>query len=381
MANFEFRLDLPATSLEGNLHIGRQFHDMVGPDYIEGVDRALRFMPKQVLPVYNAGGRNYYIPLLDPIGPYDALQVAGGGNFDLGITSNEGVEDSIVSPEVYEQARIIVPPSEDSGLFTSYTMYYENGEYITKANINPIGSYTARSAARKITQTSEAFELLPAQKAGVITPKYVGKFEYEIADQFGEPQTAILMMVPSLGRRFDSTLLLPLRVLLEGNAPPLGKEFADELEPFYKGSIVPRLFSIGQGIAAVHRAGLSHHQLTPGNVDTLHLSENAQVPYITDWDTTTIPVDDDRLKAETLDVVLAIQSASTILTRLVRLEAISPDAAAGFALATALSLFQGYSTGKHSLPIEDISAEDAVNIAAGNYTTQKCVDLVESWLI
>lgn len=380
MATVEFRLDLPPTPLDGDLHVNRQFRDLLGLEFIDGVHNALRYARQQKLPVYNAQGRNYYIPLPRSIGPYDALQVAGGGNFDLGITSNGGVEDSIVSPDADEESRIVVPPSENSGLFTGYTMYYENGELIEKTNINPVGSYTARSASRKIEQTQAAFGLLAAKSAGVITPKYVGKFEYEIADQFGESQTAILMLVPSLGRRFDSKLLLPLNALRAGQAPAPGAEFAADLKPYYGATILPRLVSIGRGIAVTHETGLTHHQLTPGNVDALVAPDNTLVPYLTDWDTMTVPADTDRARARALDMVLALKAASTGLTRLVRLEAIDGKEAASLVLATTLSLLEGYYEGRGGLYAKHIKPEDAVNVASHSYGPERSLDLIESWL-
>lgn len=381
MANIEFSLNLPDAPLEGDLHIDRQSRDLLGSEFIEGVHSALRYSQEQVLPVYNAQGRNYYIPLPSPIGPYDALQIAGGGNFDLGITSNGDVEDSIVTPpETSEKSRVIVPPSEKSGLFTGHTVYYENGELVEKTNINPVGSYTARSASRKIEQTQTAFGLLAAKSEGVITPKYIGKFEYEIVDQFGEAQTAILMLVPSLGRRFDSKLLLPLNALRAGQAPAPGAEFTEELHPYYGATILPRLVSIGWGVAITHEAGLNHHQLTPGNVDALAAPDKTLVPYFTDWDTMTVPSDEDRARAQALDMVVALKTASTGLTRLVQLEAIDRKAAANLVLATTLSLLEGYYEGRGGLYAKYIKPEDAVNIATHSYGPERSLDLVESWL-
>lgn len=292
MANLEFQLDVPASPLEGDLYLGKEAANMLGPEFVEGLYKALRYDVDQPLSVYNAAGRNYYIPLTEAIGPYDALQVAGGGNFDLGITSNHNVEDSIVAPETPEGPLLIAPPSANSGLFTSYTAYYEGGEVIERQNINPVGSYTAESAARKIEQTRAAFGMLTAAKAGVITPMYAGRFEYGVPDQSGDPQTAILMLVPSMGLRFDSKLLLPLNALRRGEAPE-GDEFTEQLKPYHDAVIAPRFVSIGRGMGITHEAGLNHNQLTPGNADAL-ASHGVLVPYITDWDTTTTPNDADK---------------------------------------------------------------------------------------
>jgi hypothetical protein len=331
------------------------------------------------LPVYNAGGRNYYIPLPDEVGPYDALQVAGGGNFDLGITSNAGVEDNIVYPEADEEARVISPPSETAGLFTGYTCFYEDGKLVEKPNVNPVGSYTAESANRKIEQTQAAFGLLAASGAGVITPMYAGKFEYDVTDQFGEPQTAILMLVPSMGRRFDSKLLLPLNALRMGKAPEPGAQFAKELKPYHQAVILPRLFSIGWGIAAIHQEGLIHHQLTPGNTDALK-SDNVLVPYVTDWDTMTVPNDADRPRSQAVDIAVALQAASTGLKRLLRLEVIDEKTVADLILETSLNLLNGYFEGKGGLYAKHVNIKDAINVATGHYDTEKSLDAIEPWL-
>jgi hypothetical protein len=377
MANIEFHLDLPPTPLEGDLDIDRESRDLLGDDFVEGVHRALRYSQEQILPVYNAQGRNYYIPLPSSVGPYDALQISGGGNFDLGITSNGGVEDCIISPEGGEASRAIVPPSENPNLFTGSTLCYENGEYVERVNHNPIGSYTSRSANWKIEQTQVAFGLLAAKGAGVITPKYVGKFEYEVADQFDEPQTAILMLVPSLGRRFDSKLLLPLNALRAGKAPTIGAQFAEELQPYYKAIILPRLQSIGRGLGIIHKIGLNHYQPTPGNTDALNAANNGLVPYITDWDDMTVPSSADRPRAQALDMAVAIQTSSAALTNLVRLEAIDKEAAADLALATTVSLLEGHRT---DMPIKRTTPEDVVNVAAHHYDLDRSLDLIESWL-
>jgi hypothetical protein len=146
--------------------------DLLGPDFLAGVYSALRFTKEQTLPVFNAAGRNYYLPLARRLGPYDALQIGGGGNFDIGITSTGDVQDSIVDPQADEKDWVVVPPSEDAGLFTGQTMFYEDGACIERVDRDPIGSYTARSANQKIENTQTAFNLLSALNAGVITPRY-----------------------------------------------------------------------------------------------------------------------------------------------------------------------------------------------------------------
>ena len=376
----EFRLAPTPSPLEGELHLSNGMAGMFGAEFIEVVHSALRYAPHPDLRIYNAAGRNYYVPLPQAAGPYDALQVAGGGNFDLGITSNEGIEESIVDPEATEGDRIVVPPSEAAGLFTSYTTYFEAGRRVEKTNINPVGSYTSRSASRKIEATQRAFGLLTAPSMGVITPRYVGKFEYAVADQFGEPQTAILMLVPSLGRRFDAKLLVPLNALRAGQAPPAGEPFAEELRPYHRTVVLPQLFSIASGIATMHRAGLNHHQPTPGNTDALIAPGDMYVPYITDWDTTTEPSAEDRARSQALDMFIALQTASAGLKRLARLEAIGKAAAAELVLETTLALMEGYFTGRGGLYAKIIKPEDAVNVATDGYDTDESLDLIESWL-
>ncbi len=378
MAGIEFRLDIPDEPLEGDLYIARQWSDRLGHDFVERVYDSLRYAGDASQPVYNASGRNYYIPLPEPIGPYNALQVAGGGNSDLGITTNSGVQDSIVSR--HDTDRLITPPREDPGLFTSYTMYHENGEQVERTNVNPIGSYSARSAKRKIEQTEAAFSLLPAQQAGVISPKYIGRFEYGIADQFGEPQTAILMLVPSYGLRLDSKLLLPLQAIEAGVELPSDKTVGEELEPYHKAIIRPRLFSVGWGIGAMHRMGLVHHQLTPGNTDALEAIGNTLVPYITDWDTMTTPAEADLPRSKSIDMLVAVQAACTGLKRLARMEAIGTETAAELVMDTVARMLQGYFEGRGGLYTKAVDMRDGVNVAVGNCEVESGLDIVESWV-
>jgi hypothetical protein len=379
MAGVEFRLDIPDTPLEGDLHIGRQWAGQFGMDFVEGVNAALTYSPDQPLQVLNASGRNYYIPLPEPAGPYDALQVAGGGNFDLGITTNSGVQDSIVDPESGAKPRVVAPPAENPDLFTSYTLYHEDGQDVEKQNINPIGSYSAQSAARKIEQTELAFATLAARHTGVITPKYVGKFEYALDDQNGEPQTAILMLVPSMGMRFDSKLLVPLTAMRAGRSPEPGSDFAEELIPYHQAVISPRLFCIGAGMATMHRSGLVHHQMTPGNSDALTMG-NKLVPYITDWDTATVPDESDRVRSQAIDMVIALQTASAAIKRLTRLEMIGRQTAAGLVIDTVVNFLSGYFESKGEPPSGHLGTQDAVNIAVGSYDTNKSLDTAEAWL-
>lgn len=380
MANIEFRLDIPATPLEGELDMDESMQRLLGPEFVSGVHAALRFSQQQVLPVYNAAGRNYYLPLPRKLGPYDALQVAGGGNFDLGITSTGDVQDSIVDPDAAPEDRVVVPPSEGGELFTSDTMFYEDGACVERTNRNPIGSYAERTATQKIENTQRAYGTLAAQGAGVITPKYVGKFAYEVADQYGDSQTAILLLVPSLGRRFDHKLLLPLNLLRDGQAPPAGEKFAQALDAYYKQTLLPELHSIGWGIEAIHAAGFTHHQLTPGNTDTLPGPENVHVPYITDWDTMRQPSEADIKRAQALDMAVAFQSASTIVKRLVRLEMIGQEAASELLMNTVLTMLAGYHDSRGTIEGKSANPVEVVDVAASNYGLEKILDVVEGWL-
>lgn len=380
MPNYEFRLDVAAGPVDGNLFMEQPVRELLNDDFVEGVSEALRFTEAQRLPVLNALGRNYYIPLPNAIGPYNAMQIAGGGNFDLGITTNQDVEDSIIVPTSTEDTRIVVPPSENSGLFTGCTVFYEDGQCVIKENINPVGSYTSRSATNKIDRTREAFAQLTAVAAGVIAPMYAGKFEYEVADQFGDPQTAILMLVPSYGQRFDAKLLMPLTAHLLGKAPPPGQQFADELKAFYKGSLMPRMSAIGGGIAVVHAAGMVHHQLTGGNTDALVSPDRILVPYITDWDTTTIPDEADKLGSQALDIAIAIESASAVAVRLAKLEAIGMGAATDLMLYTGFSMLRGYFGTQAISKLKRIDGEAIIDVASCASDIDKRVELVEGWM-
>jgi hypothetical protein len=380
MANYAFRLDVAAGPVDGNLFVEPQVQRLLGDDFVEGVDGALRFTETQRLTVMNAQGRNYYIPLPDAIGPYNAIRVAGGGNFDLGITTNSGVEDSIITPISTEDTRIVVPPSEGSGLFTGQTMFYEDGQCVVKENINPVGSYTSRSAGHKIDRTMEAFAKLTAIAAGVIAPMYAGKFEYDVPDQFGDPQTAILMLVPSYGKRFDAKLLLPLHAYLTGQGPAPGQEFTDRVKAFYEDSLMPRMSAIGSGISVIHAAGMVHHQLTGGNTDALTAPNRRLVPYITDWDTATVPNEADMPASQALDVALAIGSASAIAIRLFKLEAIDIDTTRDLILYTGFSILKGYLGIQSAVKLQHIDPDEIIDVASSETNADKKIKLVRTWV-
>jgi hypothetical protein len=380
MFDTEHRLASPPTPLEGELYIGRPYTEFFGTEFFEGVEQALRFSKVQTLPIYNAAGRNYYIPLPEPVGPYDAVQVAGGGNFDLGVRSNQDREDGIVTVDLGEGLKVIMPPSETSGLFTGHTSYYENGEMVSKENINPVGSYTARSARRKIESTQTAAKSLQGADSTVITPMYVGSFEYEVPDQFGEPQTAILMLVPSMGHRFDGQLLIPLKNILNGRGPAPGPQFNEALIDYYEGILSPCFLTIGRGMAETHGLGLVHHQLTPGNTDALVGPGDILMPYITDWDTMTRPGPSDEAKSKALDMSVALKAACLGIRKLSEIDAIEPAIAADLISGTALDLLKGYYMGQKRRYIKPISNVDAVKVALETLDPAEDLDVVESWL-
>src|SRR3989344_8603638 len=66
--------------------------------------------------ITNAVGRNILFPFVEPIGPFDTVQISGAGYFDFGITDNDG-EQVVLIPE----SGSIRPPKEDTSLFTHTT--------------------------------------------------------------------------------------------------------------------------------------------------------------------------------------------------------------------------------------------------------------------
>lgn len=338
-----YKLQEVAKPLDGNLYLVPGVADMLGMEFLESLYGMLRYDTDRddSLPIHRAAGRNYTVPLPRQFGAYNGLQVAGGGNYDLGIRSNDDVGNAVLlifndSPE-----HIIEPPSEHSGLFTGYTTYYEGGDMVEKANINPVGSYSAQSAKRKIDNTTQAHRALRESDPGVWTPLYVGRFEYDVADQNGDPQTAMLFLVPQLGERFDELLLRPLRyAVLNGDEtdPNFDRNFRER----YLEVLAPCFRGFGLGLAATHLSNLNHNQPTAGNVAVFKLADGGVLPYVADWDTMTQPPAEDVAMSRALDVGIAIRSSASVIFALFEQGSINEKSARYAMGMTVIGILEGY---------------------------------------
>lgn len=376
MINRQFELQRDVEPLDGQLYMQRSVHELVDNGYLEAINGMLRFR-SQDLPIVSAAGRNYHVPLPEPVGDYDCLQVAGGGNLDLGVRTNDGIPHGIVAvPFTEGQAQVIEPPSSE--LFTSYTTYYENGGLVDKTNANPVGSYTERSASRKIANTLAAAEHMRSAGYEVLAPIYAGKFVYDVPDQNGENQTAMLLLVPSMGQRFESTLLSPITSLASGYEVP--EFFEESLGAYYQQVLGDKFQRIGQAIAVLHTQGLNHNQPTPGNVAILDYEDGTSTPYVTDWDTMTIPTSSDAEMARALDVSIALATNVSMPLWAFENKAIGKDATVSALGFTACHLLSGYLTrmGQRSLP--GLRLDDILYVMAQDDDSVGRLERVARWI-
>ena len=373
MRHITGELVLPEQSLDGALHLGTSALDSLGEDFIEGLGNALTFNGKPHPKIINPQGRNYYMALPNPYGAFDSLQISGGGNFEIGIRSNSDVDDGIVTLEPDTGPRLITPPDSQAELFTGVTVLYEGGQLVDRKNPNPLGSYTHRTAEQKIANTREAAVRLGGR---VAVPYVLGRFEYDLADQNGEPQTAILLLVPQLGRRFDATLLHPLGVLRGVNRDAVTSE---SIVDYYEEIIGPRLSAIGLAIGEIHKSGLNHNQLTPGNTAVIE-RDNMGLGYITDWDTMTEPSTDDRIMAQALDMTVAFRTNAAPTLALYREHAIDKVQACDLIGLTVCQLLGGYRTARDGSAFGSVDGTEMIDVVEGNISPEKAVQTVADWL-
>lgn len=364
------QLDVP---LEGTLSIRGQFRDMVGMEFIEGLHDTLRFEREGALPVYNAAGRNYYVALPKPIGMFDSLQVAGGGNYDMGIRSND-VPNGIVTFDVDGDSKI-APPSDSADIFTSTTTYYEDGKLVHKENSNPVGSYSSVSAERKISNAVKIGDLLADTDSNVVVPIQIGKFEYAAKDQNGDPQVAILMLTPNMGKRLGEVTLLPLQHAIGyPETPP--ERLAKLTRRHAEQQVQPRLEVVGAGIAEIHKVNINHNQLTGHNVDALIMSNGSTAPYITDWDTMTTPIEDDKTRSQALDVLVAIRSLSGVPLELLKKDMIDMDLTAELIARNAIGIIGGYIKAMGKPLPATLSRQSVFEIALEDTSTNRSLDVL-----
>ncbi len=341
--------------LDGKFFLVPGVAEKLGMEFVNGLYGLLRYEPDGSLPIHWAAGRNYTVALRERLGIYDCLQVAGGGHYDLGIRSNADINHNIVTYYGGKPEQTIQPPTADAGLFVSHTAYYEDGQLAEKENINPLGSYSSASAKRKIDNTVSAHMTLLDEEPQIITPLYVGRFEYDIPDQHGDPQTAILMLVPAMGDRFDATLLRPLtRVIASGSYAGFETQFRERYASLLKSCFE----TIGLSIASAHLHNINHNQPTAGNAAVFKTSDGDMLPYLTDWDTMTRPSAEDAPYARALDLIIAIQSNASVIYALFERGDIGNQSASYAMSMTVVGILAGYLMKMGRRPRDILSPRD-----------------------
>lgn len=236
----------------------------------------LKFDSRHKAEVFKAHGRNYYVPLQQPVPPHDTLQISGGGDFDLGVSHNVGQALTISAKGV------IRPPSSDSGIHTHTYQTVENDEIKSVAETSPKGSYNLQGALRKIERTKTAAEIFDG--SAIIIPGVAGHFRYSgIYDEYGEQQAAVVFAVPYKGVRTDSQILRispTLALRLSGADIQVPEEEIERAISFV--SLACELG--GNALQMIHAKDLAHQEPTIGNSLPLR-SNDMDFLFVTDWET------------------------------------------------------------------------------------------------
>jgi hypothetical protein len=229
-------------------------------------------------PLLHAHGRNVTIPLDRPLaGLFDAVQVSGGAYISMGIDGNAGLPHGValVDPTT---PRDIQPPAQGDTQFTHTYKAVEGDALVERSDKSPMGSYSQKLAERKLAMTVRALHI---DSSILVVPHVIGKYEFFTLDdgQGGHP-TALLFAVPAQGERTDSSIVTPLAGI-SVRKPELFKQTLNDFMP----ALTTTLFMIGNAAADIHEAGITHNQLTLGNVLVIQNSDQKPFIYVADWET------------------------------------------------------------------------------------------------
>lgn len=333
-----FEFETRSEPLTGRLDFVDGAESILPAGFLDKLTDCLTFNEPQLTPV-NARGRSYFVEIPTTIGPYDALQVSGGGHIDNGLRTMRFSDRPVMPGKV---SKIIEPPRKDFDTFEAAGTSYldESGNFRVDYSIGIFGTYVGRKAEAKVQKTLGVWNDLNGQTDELIVPRVIGSFVYDLPDGEGSSQTAVLMLVPNGGLRFGDFLAESDRQLLvqffddQDIVPLIQRQYREELPEIIQ--------ALGYGIAKIHDLGYSHNQTHAGNLATVLDKDGRQIPFIADWDTSRKPREDLMLLAQTGDFLQAITSQIMRITNIFGLTGLYPGAQWGPIKSTANNMLRGY---------------------------------------
>ena len=123
-----FEFDTRSEPLTGRLDFVEGAEHVLPDGFLGQLTGCLTFDNPSLTPI-NAGGRSYFVRIPESVGPYDTLQVSGGGYIDTGVRTMRG-SDGLIWPR--STSNKIEPPRKDFETFEpAGTSYMDNtGEFI-----------------------------------------------------------------------------------------------------------------------------------------------------------------------------------------------------------------------------------------------------------
>lgn len=276
--------------------------------FLEDVEACLTFNDPPLVPL-NAMGRSYFVELPADYGPYNALQISGGGYVDGSVQSLRALKDQgIVALYPPEQSAPIRPLRAQYEEFEAGGTSYvdDEGKVQTVYSKGILGTYTSGQGDCKVQKTHEVWQRLGGGKDSLLVPRVIGKFVYNLPDGEGGAQTAVLMLVPNNGLRADHDLQV-VEMQLSGLSG--GASLSETAREFRQQEIPKKMRALGFGLAKVHDLGYAHNQTHLGNLATVPMEGDSITAFIADWDTSRQPFEDFRLRAQAKDFYQMVASA------------------------------------------------------------------------
>ena len=288
--------------------------------------------------ITNAVGRNILFPFVEPIGPFDTVQISGAGYFDFGITDNDG-EQAVLIPDCLDVP--IRPPKEDTGRFTHTTTVVIGGETTSLVQQSPLGSYTEKAAREKFTNSIQATRLAKTANCPFIVPLPITRIHYSnIPDGQGGRQSALVWGCPAKGARAEK---LVFGLFNHPTANFDKKQQEDIVSKKFQTSFLPLLNIMGESARYLHQHGLCHYQMTYGNISPLLRNRNGRPKIcLYDWETL-LPTDAiNPLLARAYDMGGVLGTNSAVLGLISKRVDMSPESLFTLGYNSFLQFLSGY---------------------------------------
>lgn len=313
--------------------------------------------------ITRAQGRNVFFPMIQPIEPYDTIQISGAGFFDIGIVDNAGptVIDIGLKPNIS-----IRPPQRDSSSFTHKTSIIEYGSHKELVQESPLGSYAQTAAGKKYRITNVLYNLVSKERFPFFVPLPITKVYYpELSDGVGGKQTALVFACPLGGERGDDLLSRFV------NTARTYKDITEReryVQKTYPDTFNHLMLLAGSATRFLHDRGFCHYQITLGNVSPVFQIKN-EGPRIClyDWETLR-PVDTvNPHLAKTYDMSVTIASSASVLRTLFDMLDLSEKTMLGLGFNSLLSYLCGYTgqTQTNLSAVLNLTVEEVARVSLG----------------